>query len=365
MSSIVNPIAPVAADTLRWRDRVGLALVAPRWALAVAGDRTNSGRASSDVIFVMLAAVLGAHLRGLIAGAWLGSAIDTGHALRAITVVLSAALTTTFAFLLVASVVLVAVAGPARSLSRAFDLACVALIPMLTVQMVVTASVTAFANEVPRWLSFAAAGIAYTWAGVIVANGVLVARQRLTVRAIPPATTLASARKAGLVFCGLAMAALASQTIWVATHIDRVRPMSIGDNAPSFDVSTVDGAGKLIGRWKLSEAAGKPVLIDFWATWCGPCREAMPTIATVTRAYAGRIEVIGINIDNPQLAAKFFAENQLPMRLAFDDAHVAEVFGVTSIPHLVLLDQTGHVRAVWRGGADESRMRQAIDSLLQ
>jgi thiol-disulfide isomerase/thioredoxin len=308
--------------------------------------------------------VLGAHLRGLIAAGWIGSAIDAGHAFRAITVVLSAALTTTLAFLLVASFVLVAVAGPARSLSRAFDLTCVALIPMLTVQMVVTAAVTAVSNDVPRWLSFAAAGIAYAWAGVIVANGVLVARQRLTVRAIPPTATVASARKAGLVFCALAIAAIASQTIWVATHIDRIRPMSIGDSAPSFELSTIDATGKLNGRWKLSEAAGKPVLIDFWATWCGPCREAMPTIAAVTRQYAGRIDVVGINIDNPELAAKFFADNQLPMRLTFDDAHVAGSFGVTSIPHLVLLDQTGHVRAVWRGGADEPHMRQAIDRLL-
>ena len=58
------------------------------------------------------------------------------------------------------------------------------------------------------------------------------------------------------------------------------------------------------------------------------------------------------------------AASKSPMRLLFDSSHVAEQFGVTAIPHLVLLDQRGQVRQVWRGGVDEAGLRGALDQLL-
>jgi len=238
------------------------------------------------------------------------------------------------------------------------------LVPMLTVQLVVTAVVRLVADRPPSWLSFAAAGVAYAWGGILVANAVRVARQRLTVRAIAPARVAASSQRVGQGWLALVGLAVVAQLVWISTHIDQIRPLRIGDAAPAFSVSTVDDQGKLGPAWTLAAAAGKPVIIDFWATWCGPCRAAMPALATVTKTYADRVEVVGINLDNATAAAAIFARDQLPMRLLFDDAHAADFFGVTSIPHVVLIDQQGHVRQVWRGGADVATMSGALDQLL-
>ncbi len=364
MSRTVEPTVSVSPSALRWRHRIGLALASPRWALAVAGDRENAGRASSDILLVMLLVVVAANLRGLVAASWMGTAIQASLGLRAVVVVLSAALTTSLAFLMVATVVLFAAGGAARSLSRAFDLASVALLPMLTVQLVVSSVVRAVADYPPSWVSFAAAGIAYSWGGIIVANAVRVARQKLSVRAIPPARVVALSGRVGTLWLGFATLALVAQVVWVATHIEQIRPLRIGDVAPTFAVRTITTDGELGPDWSLASAAGKPVVVDFWATWCGPCRAAMPGLANVTKAYAGRVEVIGINLDDPRKAAAMFTAAQYPMRLLFDSSHVAEQFGVTAIPHLVLLDQRGQVRQVWRGGVDEAGLRGALDQLL-
>ena len=362
--STVNPVAPVGPDKLSLITRIGMALGAPRWALAVAGDSANAGRASSDVLMVMLALLLGAHLRGLVAGAWMGGALGMNLGLRALIVVVSGALTTTLAFLMISTLALFITGGKARSLPRAFDLASVALVPMLTVQLVVSAVVRLVADRAPTWLSYAATGVAFAWGGIVVANAVRVARQRLTVRAIAPARVVGSSQRVGQGWLALVGLAVIAQLVWIGTHIDQIRPLRIGDAAPTFAVSTVDVQGKLGPAWTLASAGGKPVILDFWATWCGPCRAAMPALATVTKNYAGRVEVVGINLDDAAAAAAIFEREQLPMRLLFDNTHAADVFGVTSIPHVVLLDQQGHVRQVWRGGADIATMSGALDQLL-
>jgi len=341
-----------------------MALSAPRWALAVAGDSANAGRASSDVLVVMLALLAGAHLRGIVAGAWMGSANGINLGLRAMIVVVSAALMTSLAFLMISTVVLFATGGKARSLPRAFDLASVALVPMLTVQLVVLAAVRLVVDRPPSWVISASAGVAYAWGGILVANAVRVARQRLSVRAIAPARVAATSQRVGQGWLAIVGLAVVAQVVSIATHIDQIRPLRIGDAAPAFTVSTVDAQGKLGPAWTLAAAAGKPVIIDFWATWCGPCRAAMPALATLTKNYADRVEVVGINLDDAAAAAAIFAREQLPMRLLFDNTHAADFFGVTSIPHVVLIDQLGHVRQVWRGGADVATMSGALDQLL-
>ncbi|MBP9086191.1 MAG: TlpA family protein disulfide reductase [Kofleriaceae bacterium] len=364
MSRTIEPTVAVAPNTLSWRHRIGLALAAPRWALAVAGDRENAGRASSDILLVMLLVVVAVNLRGLVAATWHGAAIQVSLGLQGIVVVLSAALTTSLAFLMVATILLFAAGGAARSLPRAFDLASVALIPMLTVQLVVSAAVRSVADFPPSWVSFVAAGIAYSWGGILVANAVRVARQKLSVRAVPPAQVTVTSGRVGALWLAFTALAVVSQLVWVTTHIEQIRPLRIGDVAPTFSVSTITSDGKLGPAWALTSAIGKPVVVDFWATWCGPCRAAMPGLANVTKAYAGRVEIVGINMDDPKKAAAMFAAAQYPMRLLFDDSDVAEQFGVTAIPHMVLLDQRGQVRQVWRGGVDEARLRGALDQLL-
>ncbi|MDA7977833.1 MAG: TlpA family protein disulfide reductase [Pirellulales bacterium] len=91
---------------------------------------------------------------------------------------------------------------------------------------------------------------------------------------------------------------------------------------------------------------GKVVLVDFWATWCGPCVAEMPNIKKVYQKYHGKgFEVIGISMDRDVDALKtFLAENQIPWTNLYDEGHpMAEKYSVNAIPFPVLVDQKGKV----------------------
>ncbi|MEQ8837545.1 MAG: TlpA disulfide reductase family protein [Lacipirellulaceae bacterium] len=102
-----------------------------------------------------------------------------------------------------------------------------------------------------------------------------------------------------------------------------------------------------------SKYEGKVVLVDFWATWCAPCRAELPNVARLYEAYHDKgFEVIGVNLDDkPKLAQKFIAQKQLPWktlysfdktRRGWSDPRAVE-FGITGIPFAILLDRQGKV----------------------
>jgi thiol-disulfide isomerase/thioredoxin len=105
-----------------------------------------------------------------------------------------------------------------------------------------------------------------------------------------------------------------------------------------------------------SSLKGKIVLVDFWATWCGPCLEEIPNIAHYYEKYKDKgFEVIGYNLDDkPQQLERFFANQQLPWLTIVSDnpdkpgfsSPVAEACGVRTIPFLILLDGQGKVIAL-------------------
>jgi thiol-disulfide isomerase/thioredoxin len=115
--------------------------------------------------------------------------------------------------------------------------------------------------------------------------------------------------------------------------------------AAASDFSLPDRAGRTVS---LRDLRGRPVLIDFWATWCGPCQRTMPEIERLHRKYGVRLQVVGINIEGrtPEVLA-FLDKGGYSFRILFDSgnfrAGTASRYGVKSIPRTFLLDREGRI----------------------
>ena len=131
--------------------------------------------------------------------------------------------------------------------------------------------------------------------------------------------------------------------------------------APAFAITTSDGQ-----RLSLDELKGKVVLIDFWATWCGPCREALPRIKSIAQKFAGQpLVVLSISLDDDEAKWKdFTAKNGMTWPQYRDAGYsgaVAKLFDVTAIPHTFTIDADGVLQDEHIGDADtEGKLKKLV-----
>jgi thiol-disulfide isomerase/thioredoxin len=140
--------------------------------------------------------------------------------------------------------------------------------------------------------------------------------------------------------------------------------VKVGDDAPAFDLSDLAGS-----KVSLASLKGKVVLLDFWATWCGPCKAAMPAIQKIHDDYKGKgVAVLGINTwENKEDAAKQYIGKKgftYPCLLKGDD--LAKAYGMTGIPTLVVIGKDGKIVDIEVGMAPDgdAGLRKAIDTAL-
>jgi len=129
--------------------RLGLALVNPRAAFALAGDRDHAGRSGSDLLVSLVVLILATRLRVLVQAGWAGAVLGAQYAIRLVVQLLTDALTIDLGILMIAGIVIWASAGPRRQLGRSFDLACVAVLPLVFVDLIAGVIVHAFDLALP------------------------------------------------------------------------------------------------------------------------------------------------------------------------------------------------------------------------
>jgi thiol-disulfide isomerase/thioredoxin len=337
--------------------RLGLAIVRPRFALAHAANREHAGRSGSDLILLILMVIAATQLRALLGAAWLGTAVDGTLGFRAAMSILTRSLTVDLAFLVLGAFVLFLVAGKQRDLGRAFDLACVAAVPLLVVELLVTFVVRALDLDVPMPAGWVLAAISWGWAGALLALGTRAVRQRVAPPALEPAVKK-PARIAGWVLAAFVVAGTVQQVGLIAGNIDSLRPVTIGNTAPAFALPAV-GPGGALGA-KRGVTPGKVTVIDFWATWCQPCIAGLPKLQRLAHEMPD-VEVITINLDDPAAARRLFDQNAITLVLLADDGAVSERYSVTTIPHTVVIGKDGTVERVFRGGSN--RLEAAVQEI--
>lgn len=143
-----------------------------------------------------------------------------------------------------------------------------------------------------------------------------------------------------LVFC--ATAALATQAY----------ALDLGGTAPVFDLNGVSG------QVKLANYQGKLVYLDFWASWCGPCRKSFPWMNQMQAKYAAQgLQVIAINLDSKNDdAQRFLKLTPAQFHIGFDPVGAtARDYGVKGMPSSVLINASGKVILIHRGFHDDDK----------
>jgi thiol-disulfide isomerase/thioredoxin len=185
------------------------------------------------------------------------------------------------------------------------------------------------------------------------------------VNAALPAPVAQRTRRAGLAIAIAAAALLVTNGVWVATHIDLLRPMTPGDPAPAVALPRIEVGGASGAPLRLDELRGRVVVLDFWATWCKPCLVSLPKLdALQVKHGAAGLVVVAINLDDPALARTLWDEKRWQMTLVLDSGGAADRYGVSSIPHQVVLDRSGVVRAVRRGAGKSDELAALVEQLV-
>ncbi|MCG6989178.1 MAG: TlpA family protein disulfide reductase [Gemmatimonadetes bacterium] len=140
-------------------------------------------------------------------------------------------------------------------------------------------------------------------------------------------------------------------------------PVAENGTAPDFTVKTLNG-----GKLSLSDLRGHVVLVNFWATWCPPCRLEIPGFQRVYQDYKDKgFTVVGLSTDEqgPGVVNAFIRQNGItyPVGMATDE--MRRLYGgVDALPESFLLDESGRVRKRVEGMFNESILRQDVDHLL-
>jgi thiol-disulfide isomerase/thioredoxin len=139
----------------------------------------------------------------------------------------------------------------------------------------------------------------------------------------------------------------------------------VGKAAPNFKLALLGG-----GEIELSSLKGKNVvLLDFWATWCGPCRQAMPALVEVAKEYESKgVLYLAVNLrEDPAKIQAYLTQTGLKIQVPLDkDGGVADQYKVRGIPTMAIIDKQGIVRDVHVGSSPnlKATLTQSLDKIV-
>jgi len=347
---VVEPAFPV---------RLGLLLTSPSRGLGAIAQRRSGG--VRDALYLVGICVVAFRLLDLVRAVMTFSRVSVHAGLSRVFEVVSSELRTAVFVALPCALVVTVLAGRGRrDPTRGLELGAACYVPYFVAWSPLRLfDGEGFLGYPPRLLSTIVGAVA--WVGVALFVG-------LSLRLVRSGTLTAARgrmRRAGWVgslVLAVPLAALVLSTIWSARHYELLRPLGRGDVAPDFALPRIDGRP---GRVTLAELRGRVVVLDFWATWCPPCRAMMPMLHDLYREWQPKgVELVGIDSDGPAVSredvVEFIARHPSPYPIVVDDQEVGGRYGVFSLPHLVVIGRDGKIVRVFVGGTSRAQLTAAL-----
>ena len=148
---------------------------------------------------------------------------------------------------------------------------------------------------------------------------------------------------------------------WSAALAQVEAGISVGAPAPVVTVNDLDGKPVNLGQW----IGKKPVLLEFWATWCPNCEELLPRLKQAWKTYGAQVEFIGVNVtvnQKPDRVRRYIAEHEIPFLVLFDDqATSIRAYQAPSTAYFVIADASGKV--VYTGLGVDQQFEAALQAL--
>jgi len=138
---------------------------------------------------------------------------------------------------------------------------------------------------------------------------------------------------------------------------------SLTGGAPDFTLPAVDGS-----MVSMADYSGKVILVDFWATWCPPCKEMIPVLSKLHKRYSDRgLVILGISLDRDGLEAlgAYVHENMIPYKIVMADNKITKAFGgVSTIPTLYIVDRDGRLVRKLTGYQSYGQLEEQVKKYL-
>lgn len=137
--------------------------------------------------------------------------------------------------------------------------------------------------------------------------------------------------------------------------------LSSGADAPTFELAVLDSDEKV----NLAALQGQPVVLDFFATWCGPCKNSMPGLDKLAKEYEGKAHFFAVNAENESVAKQRAFRDQLKLTMPMlpEGAKASSAYKVRGLPTTVVLARDGTIARTYVGPPTSKELRRVIDSL--